>query len=48
MSLSVADHTQTAWLQAFNEPGEMILGTTASELHDMKVRTAFDPVVLFA
>ncbi|KAG8702561.1 Replication factor A protein 1 [Ceratobasidium sp. 395] len=36
MSLSVADYTQTAWLQAFNEPGEMILGMTASDLHDMK------------
>ncbi|KAG8745613.1 Replication factor A protein 1 [Ceratobasidium sp. 414] len=36
MSLSVADHTQTAWLQAFNEPGEMLLGTTASDLHDLK------------
>ncbi|KAG8717089.1 Replication factor A protein 1 [Ceratobasidium sp. 394] len=36
MSLSVADHTQTAWLQAFNEPGEMLLGMAASDLHDMK------------
>lgn len=36
MSLSVADHTQTAWLQAFNEPGEMVLGMTASELHELK------------
>ncbi|QRV87991.1 damaged DNA binding protein [Ceratobasidium sp. AG-Ba] len=36
MSLSVADYTQTAWLQAFNEPGEMILGMTASNLHDIK------------
>lgn len=36
MSISVADHTQTAWLQAFNEQGEMILGMTASNLHDIK------------
>ncbi|CAE6450332.1 unnamed protein product [Rhizoctonia solani] len=36
MSLSVADYTQTAWLQVFNDPGELILGMTASELHELK------------
>lgn len=37
MSISVADYTQTAWLQAFNEPGELILGMTASQLHELRV-----------
>ncbi|CUA67759.1 Replication factor A protein 1 [Rhizoctonia solani] len=36
MSLSVADYTQSAWLQVFNDPGELILGMTASELHELK------------
>lgn len=38
LSISCADHTGQIWLQGFNEVGELMLGVTAKELHDIYVR----------
>lgn len=38
LSISCADHTGQIWLQGFNEVGELLLGITAKNLHELYVR----------
>jgi hypothetical protein len=37
LSISCADHTGQIWLQGFNEVGELMLGITAKDLHELYV-----------
>lgn len=48
MSLSIADHTGQMWLTGFNEIGESLIGMTANQLMEIKVRflPAFESVCL--
>lgn len=39
VSMSVADYTSQAWLQGFNEVGNVVFGITANELISFKVNT---------
>ncbi|KAJ7709439.1 hypothetical protein B0H17DRAFT_998734 [Mycena rosella] len=38
MSMACADFSDQAWLQGFNDVGEMVFGMTADELYDLKMR----------
>ncbi|KAG0062701.1 Replication factor A protein 1, partial [Podila epicladia] len=44
MGVNVGDHTSTAWIQAFNEAGQVITGKTAYELasHSGEIKPTFD------
>lgn len=39
LSVQLKDHTGMEWLMAFQESGEEIMGITAQELFQLKVRT---------
>lgn len=39
MPIGVCDHSGHVWAQAFNEVGEQIVGKTAQEMADLKVRS---------
>ena len=42
MSMAVADHSGQAWLQGFNDVGQVVFNMTADEL--MEIKVSFPPL----
>ncbi|KAJ7696250.1 hypothetical protein B0H17DRAFT_1198168 [Mycena rosella] len=50
MSMACADFSDQAWLQSFNDVGELVFGMTADVLHDLKMpdKAEFNNVIQHA